>query len=121
MAIYMDDVVLAGNDLLMFQEIKHILHNNFGIKDITKLEYFIGIEVEQSHKGIFIFQRKYCLDILTNTRMLRCKPTSNPMDYNIILQKEDGIPLTNVSDYRRLIAKLLYLIAIKPDITYSVQ
>lgn len=100
LTIYVDYVILAQNDLSAFQHIKDILQKFFGIKDIGKLKYFLGIEVTHSNKGISICQRKYCTNLLTDTRMLGCKPVNTPMDYNL---------------------RLLYLTTTRPYITYSVQ
>lgn len=69
LAIYVDDVILEGNDMSKFQSLKGFLHNKFGIKDIGALKQFLGIEVDQSYKEISIYQRKYCLDLLNDTCM----------------------------------------------------
>lgn len=44
------------------------------MKDLGKLKYFTGIVVAYSKQGIFIYQRKYVLDLLYETRKLGCKP-----------------------------------------------
>lgn len=55
-----------------------------------QLKYFLGIEVEQSKKGIFTSQRKYTLDLLGETGMLGCKPFTTPMDHNQKFKEDDG-------------------------------
>lgn len=76
----MDDVILAGNSLDEFVRIKSILDAFFRIKDLGKLKYFLGLEVVHSQKGITIYQRKYCLDLLNEYGFLGSKPTKKPLD-----------------------------------------
>jgi hypothetical protein len=68
--VYVDDIVLTGNDDGEIQNLKHLLANEFEIKDLGSLKYFLGIEVARSKHDIFISQRKYILDLLKETRML---------------------------------------------------
>jgi hypothetical protein len=70
--MYVDDIVLIGNDDGEMQNLKHRLGNEFEIKDLGTLKYFLGIEVARSKHGIFISQRKYILDLLKETGMLGC-------------------------------------------------
>lgn len=46
----------------------------FEMKDLRKLKYYLGIEVSRLRQGITLSQRKYVLDLLTDTRMFDCKP-----------------------------------------------
>lgn len=50
----------------------------FIIKDQGELKYFLGMEVERSHKGIFILQRKYTLDLLKETGNLAANHLVHP-------------------------------------------
>ncbi|PNY13553.1 hypothetical protein L195_g010210 [Trifolium pratense] len=61
-----DDIVLTGNSLEEIEATKSCLHKAFGIKDIGTLKFFLGLEVAHS-QGITLCQRKYCLDLLTET------------------------------------------------------
>ena len=81
--VYVDDIVLTDYSLAEIEHIKRILHTNFHIKDLGKLKYFLGIEVAHSDKGISLCQRKYCLDLLKDSGMLGCKPSSTPMDSSL--------------------------------------
>jgi len=65
--------------------------------------------------------RKYALDILTETGMLGAKPAFFPMDQKLRLETDASDPLDDPSQYRRLIACLLYLIITQPDLTYPVH
>ena len=62
--IYVDDIMITGNDSVSIDALKNFLHTHFRIKDLGDLKYFLGIEVSTSNNGIFICQRKYALEIV---------------------------------------------------------
>lgn len=57
--VYVDDIILVGTSLIVFDELKLSLHHSFKIKNIGQLQFFLGLEVARSSKGITLFQRKY--------------------------------------------------------------
>jgi len=79
--VYVDDIVLSGNDLIEIQSITHLLDSAFRIKDLGDLRLFLGFEVARTPTGINLYQRKYALDILNNSGMLGSKPVSTLSDY----------------------------------------
>nr|XP_033509805.1 uncharacterized mitochondrial protein AtMg00810-like [Nicotiana tomentosiformis] len=62
--------------------LKKLLAHEFEIKDLEKLQYFLGIEVARSKRGIFISQMKYILDLLKKTSMTCCIPAESPIENN---------------------------------------
>ena len=86
----MDDIVITGSDHDGIQKLKQHLFSHFQTKDLGKLKYFLGIEVAQSNSGVVIYQRKYTLDILTDTGMLDRKPVDTYMDSNVKLVPSQG-------------------------------
>ncbi|CAH9089473.1 unnamed protein product [Cuscuta europaea] len=119
--LYLDDLILAGNDMNEINAIKSFLHQKFTIKDLGKLKYILGIEIARSKTGIILNQRKYTLDILSDFGYLSSKPFSTPMDTKLKLSKHNGTVLNDPKTYRTLIGRLLYLTVTRPDIAYSVQ
>jgi len=119
--VYVDDIVLTGNSLAEIERIKRILHTNFHIKDLGKLKYFLGIEVAHSDKGNSLCQRKYCLDLLKDSSMLGCKPSSTPMDNSLRLHNDSSSFLDDPLSYRRLVGRLVYLTSTHPDIAFATQ
>ena len=84
------------------------------------LRYFLGIEVMQSKHGIFLSQRKYVLDLLSETGKLGVKPCSFPMVPSIHLTKESET-FEDPKRYRRLVRKLNYFTVTFPDIVHLVN
>ena len=119
--VYVDDIVITGTDQDGTQKLKQHLFNHFQTKYLGKLKYFLGIEVAQSNSRVVISQRKYTLDILTNTGMLDCKPVDTPMDPNVKLVPSQGELLRDPGRYRRLVGKLNYLTITRPDISFPVS
>ncbi|GKA96093.1 putative RNA-directed DNA polymerase [Tanacetum coccineum] len=119
--IYVDDVIITGNNLTKIQETKKQLDDEFNIKDLGLLKYFLGVEVAKTKDGLVLSQRKYTLDILENSGKMRCKPSAFPIEQGLKLDKGESESRVHASQYRRLIGRLLYLQATRPDITYSVN
>lgn len=65
--VYVDDMILTGNDPDEVKALKEHLSNEFEMKDLGYLKYFLGIEVSRSKGGIFLSQRKYIMDLLKET------------------------------------------------------
>ena len=86
--MYVDDIIITGDDASGIILVKRDLGSSFDIKDLGLLRYFLGIEVARSHQGISLSQRKYALDLLQDTGMLGCRPASSPIDPNLQLSAE---------------------------------
>ena len=97
--VYVDDIVITGNDQDDIQKLKH-LFSHFQTKDLKKLKYFMGIEITQSKFYVVMSQRRYVLDILKETDMLDCKLVDTPMDPKVKLVPRLGEPLRDPGRYR---------------------
>ena len=84
------------------------------------LKYFLGVEVMRSKRGIFLSQRKYELDLLSETGKFVAKPCQSPMAQNLHLTRKDEL-FVDPERYRRLVGKLNYLTVSRPDIAYLVR
>ncbi|KAK6150593.1 hypothetical protein DH2020_015525 [Rehmannia glutinosa] len=119
--VYVDDIIITGDDTRGINDLKNFLHLQFQTKDLGKLHYFLGIEVAQSDQGIFISQRKYVLDMLEEAGMLGSKPCDSPMDPNVKLLPNDGESMSDSGRHRRLVGKLNYLTVTRPDISFAIS
>ncbi|GAA0175726.1 hypothetical protein LIER_28844 [Lithospermum erythrorhizon] len=71
--VYVDDLILSENNSVVVFSLKEYLSSCFHMKDLGILKYFLGIEVAHSQEGIFLSQRKYTLDILSEAGLLGAK------------------------------------------------
>ena len=67
LVVYEDDIVITRSDFKGISSLKSFLHSQFHTKDLGMLRYFLGIEVMQNKHGIFLSQRKYVFDLLSET------------------------------------------------------
>ncbi|XP_031256086.1 uncharacterized protein LOC116114071 [Pistacia vera] len=81
--VYVDDIILTGDDDVELAKPKGFLANEFEIKDLGTLKYFLGMEFARSRKGISISQRKYTLELLNETGLLGCKTIKTPIERNL--------------------------------------
>ena len=100
--IYVDDLIVTGDNASEIVLLKNTLKQKFAIKDLGTLKYFLGIEMATSKKGMFLNQRKYILDLLQEADMVDCKPVSTPLDCKHKMTM-DGETLTDISYYQRLV------------------
>ncbi|GJU02781.1 ribonuclease H-like domain-containing protein [Tanacetum coccineum] len=122
--VYVDDIVVTGNNVNEIKNFKQFLKSKFQIKDLEKLKYFLGIEVLDTKYGICLSQRKYCLELLHEFGLLAAKHVDTPLAENATLnhtESDDDHLLVNVSNYQRLVGKLIYLTNTRPDIPYDVH
>ena len=118
--LYVDDIILAGNDPQACSEFKTYLNNCFRIKDLGPLKYFLGIEVARGPRGLFLCQRKYALEIVEKSGLLGSKPTAFPMEENHKLALAKGNVWDDPSRHRRLVGRLIYLTITRPELCYAV-
>jgi hypothetical protein len=119
--VYVDDLIISGNNHKEIESFKSYLSTCFHMKDLGHLKYFLGIEVARNSNGIFLCQRKYSLDIITETGLLGAKPVGFPLDQDHHLPLATGSPLPNPERYRRLVGRLVYLTVTRHDLSYSVH
>lgn len=97
--IYVDDLMITGYNIDEIICHKQSFYKKIAIKYLGQLKYFLGIEMATSHKGLFLNQRKYLLDLLREAKMLDCKPANTHLDCKPKMDMEDDA-LSNVSYYQ---------------------
>lgn len=119
--VYVDDIVVEGNELDSIDRIKQRLYKLFRIKDIGTLKYFLGLEIARSKEGIIFYERKYTLDILHDSGLTDSKHVDLPMEARPHLSETKGELIEDPVMYQRMIGRLIYLTITRPDITYLVH
>ena len=115
MIVYVDDIVLSGDDADEITRLKRKMGNEYEIKDLENLKYFFHKE------GISISLRKYTLDLLTEIGMLGCRPANTQIEPNAKLRDTGDQVLIDKEKYECLVDKLIYLSHTRPDISYVVS
>ena len=116
----MDDIVITRSNSKGISSLKSFLHSQFHTKGLGMLRYFLGIEVMRSKHGIFLSQKKYVFDLLSEIGKLGVKPCSSPMAPGVHFTRE-GETFKDPERYRRLVGKLNYLAITRPDIVQSIN
>ena len=119
--VYVDDIILTGNSPSLLDEFMTQLDIQFSIKDLGLLHYFLGVQVQPFHGGIFLSQAKYMANLLLNTRMTGCKPSPTPMASKQphLANHDDSFP--DITEYWRIVGILQYLTLTRPDLCYAVN
>ncbi|CAM8909312.1 unnamed protein product [Rhodiola kirilowii] len=119
--VYVDDVILTGTSMKLIQDIKAFIHDRFKIKDLGTLKYFLGLEVARNSTGIFLHQKKYATDLLTEYDMVECKPVKTPLPTKHQLSLSTAELLPDPMIYRKMVGKLIYLTITRPDLSHAVH
>ena len=87
---------------------------------LSELTYFLGLQISQQEKGIFIFQAKYIKEMLKKFKMEDCKPILTPMVTGCRLRIDDSSKDVDQSLYRSMIVSLIYVTTSRPDVMQPV-
>ncbi|XP_071679420.1 uncharacterized mitochondrial protein AtMg00810-like [Lolium perenne] len=121
--VYVDDIIVASSSDLAITRLVKNLNDNFAIKDLGDLHYFLGIEVKRTRNGLLLTQQKYATDLLEKLGMRVCKAAPTPLSVSDPLSLMDGDPLgsDDSTNYRSVVGGLQYLTLTRPDIAFSVN
>lgn len=119
--VYVDDLIVTGSTSEVMTTFRTYLSKCFHMKDLGVLKYFLGIEVARNSTGIYLSQRKYTLDIITETGLLGARPAAFLLEQNHKLALSTSPLLPNPEKYRRLVGRLIYLAVTRPELSFSVH
>ena len=119
--VYVDDIIITGNDDDERERLQKGLMSEFAIKNLGQMKFFLGIEVAHSTQGILLSQQKYILDLLTETGFFECQHVRTPIEVNHKLTLNECEEKVDIGRYQRLVRKLIYLVHTRPDISYAVN
>ena len=89
-SLYVDDMIIIGNENNLIKEINHQMSQVFEMKDLGDLHYCLGLEVWKESGQTFLTQGKYARALLERFRMEQCKTAATPLQQNLKLSSDDG-------------------------------
>ena len=121
---YVDDILIAGKDKAMVEQVKTVLASVFDVHDKGPANIFVGLEItrDRDKRTLTISQRRMTMDLVTKYGLADAKPKATPLAAGTRLTSVEGEPLdTTVHHYSELIGSLLYVaVCTRPDISQPV-
>ncbi|XP_028118908.1 uncharacterized protein LOC114316452 [Camellia sinensis] len=119
--IYVDDILLTGNNDAHIKSLADHMHEVFSMKELGPMSYFLGISIQSTTAGYTISQQKYAHDILVRAGLSKCKPCSSLMFVKSSLTSSSAELFDNPSLYRSIVGALQYLTITRLDIAFTVN
>ncbi|GJS76499.1 retrovirus-related pol polyprotein from transposon TNT 1-94 [Tanacetum coccineum] len=118
--IYVDDIIFASTNTAMCDEFSNQMTTKFRMSMMGQMSFFLGLQISQSFRGIFINQSKYASEIVKKYGLNTIDSVNTPMIKNKKLDKDlQGKPV-DATLYQGMIGSLMYLTASRPDLNYVV-
>ena len=77
--IYVDDIIFGSTNTKLAKNFEKLMHSKFEMSMMGELKFFLGIQIHQSPRGIFLNQAKYALELLQKHGMTSCDSIGTPM------------------------------------------
>ncbi|XP_071726750.1 uncharacterized mitochondrial protein AtMg00810-like [Rutidosis leptorrhynchoides] len=103
----------------MFDEFQDVMQKRFKMSSLGAINFFLGLQVDQMKKDIFLHQSKYVADILSRLRMEDERIAKNPLLVNHVITPDNTGEKVNPTLNRAIIGSLMYLTASRPDIMFA--
>nr|GEY41768.1 hypothetical protein [Tanacetum cinerariifolium] len=116
--IYVDDIIFGSTNPNLSKRFEKLMHIKFEMSMIGELKFFLGIQIHQSPRGIFINQAKYAQEILIKHGMTSCDSVVTPMATKHLDVDLSGTPVDQTK-YHSMVGALVYLTASRPDIMHA--
>ncbi|GJX01291.1 retrovirus-related pol polyprotein from transposon TNT 1-94 [Tanacetum coccineum] len=118
--IYVDDIIFASTDPKVCNRFSNEMSSKFQMSMMGQISFFLGLQISQNPRGIFINQSKYANEILKKFEFHKSDPVDTPMVERTKLDEDlSGIPVDQ-TQYRSMIGSLMYLTASRPDLVFAV-
>nr|GEZ28554.1 retrovirus-related Pol polyprotein from transposon TNT 1-94 [Tanacetum cinerariifolium] len=118
--IYVDDIIFAASTPELCDLFAKLMCSKFKMSMMGKISFFLGLQISQSPRGIFINQSKYALESLKKYGFESCDPVDTPMVEKSKLDEDKEEKAVDLSHYRGMIGTLLYLTASRPDLQFAI-
>lgn len=104
----------------MIEEFKSTVTREFEMTDLGLIRFFLGLEVQQAEKGIFVSQETHAKGIVKRYNMKDCNQVSTLMESGTKSSKFDGGERVEARKFRSLVGSLYYLTCTRTSISLSV-
>ncbi|GKB09157.1 retrovirus-related pol polyprotein from transposon TNT 1-94 [Tanacetum coccineum] len=118
--IYVDDIIFAASTLDLCDLFAKTMCSKFKMSMMGKISFFLGLQVSQNPRGIFINQLKYALESLKKNGFDSCDPVDTPMVEKSKLDEDKERKAVDPSHYCGMIGTLLYLTTSRPDLQFAI-
>ncbi|PKU80445.1 Retrovirus-related Pol polyprotein from transposon TNT 1-94 [Dendrobium catenatum] len=119
--IYVDDILITGNDPSTIKFVLDKLSSKFSMKHLGDVHDFLGIKIQKANDSYFLSQEKYAYGILMQSAMQNFNPLANPTCTKVPTDVSPDPTLNDSARYRSITGSLQYLTLTRPDISYSVN
>jgi hypothetical protein len=121
MLVYVDDIIVIGTNLEVIQSLISTLQQQFPLKDLGNLSFFLGIVAHRTSDSLHLCQTKYIADLLHRTRMIGSKAARSPCSSTSKFSKFDGEPLVDPFEYWSVVSAFQYCTLTHPDLSFVVN
>nr|GEX22308.1 uncharacterized mitochondrial protein AtMg00810-like [Tanacetum cinerariifolium] len=118
--IYVDDIIFVASTPELCDLFSNLMCSKFKMSMMGKISFFLGLQISQSLKGIFINQSKYALESLKKYGFKSCNPVDTPMVEKSKLVEDKEGKAVDPSHYHGMIDTLLYLTTSRPELQFAI-
>nr|GEV11676.1 copia protein [Tanacetum cinerariifolium] len=118
--IYVDDIIFVASTIELCDVFANLMCSKFKMSMMGKISFFLGLQISQSPRGIFINQSKYALESPKKYDFESCDPVDTPMVEKSILDEDREGKVVDPSHYHGMIGTLLYLTANRHDLQFEI-
>ena len=101
--VYVDDMIVTSTSPKEVEKLWSHLANEFEMKDLGTLKYFLGIKASRSKHRLFLSRQKHTLDLLNETGNSACELVNTPNEVNHSMSIYPNQIPTNKERYQRLV------------------
>ena len=106
--LYADDIILTGSDPFVLHYFITLLSQQFAVKDLSELHYFLRVQVIRNSKGMFLTQQKYVHDLIHKFHMYTAKSVRISSLSKTSLTLNDGKLLVDPTEYKSMVGALIF-------------
>ncbi|GJV50966.1 retrovirus-related pol polyprotein from transposon TNT 1-94 [Tanacetum coccineum] len=118
--IYVDDIIFASTNPIFCDKFAKLMSKRFKMSMMGQISFFLGLQISQSPRGIFINQSKYALEMLKKYGFEKCDAVDIPMVGQSKLDEDPNGTPVDPTRYRGMVRSLMYLTASRPDLVFAV-